>query len=436
MNLDWNASSPDLVEGDSSVPFRYIEPLFPLLQLPKFVSLFFQWVWIAELVLQLVRLLRLRRMYKQEITIKLPEINYLEEDENIEEAEAQQQSRIAIIQLFVFKQLFNPWTFVVAILLPLTILGISLWLPHVVNSCIKSHDGTVIARGLLAPLMINNASFAGTALHASAQYVCHQNQRRICREKYSETELLYRQDVAELAAANERLLGASSASGVMTRCLDTYALDYQFDIHCCGLEGYGSSCTADQVEQFCPVDELASPPASFRPIGDYFGSDVCSNTSTFDAIILQDSRFDCTVLRGVCDQIPCDGVDEKLLLQLSAEADCRVQVHLIKCCVLVALSLYHAALLNLCASMAFCGVQRLRWRTLRPNGIELRTYLNASGELVKGGDQEDRLKRVAAAMQRFEAIGKLQVGCSVGLLTVWLVSFFVLENLLMDVNNA
>ena len=73
---------------------------------------------------------------------------------------------------------------------------------------------------------------------------------------------------------------------------------------------------------------------------------------------------------------------------------------------------------------------------MRPSGIELRTYLNASGELVKGGDQEDRLKRVAAAMQRFEAIGKLQVGCSVGLLTVWLVSFFVLENLLMDVNNA
>jgi hypothetical protein len=436
MNLDWNSSSPDLMDGESSAPFKYIEPLFPLLQIPKFVSVFLQWVWIAELVLQLVRLLRLRRMYKQEVTIKLPEINYLDDDENIEEAEAHQQSRMAVIQLFVFKQLFNPWTFVVAILLPLTILGISLWLPHVVHSCIKSHEGTVIARGLVAPLMINNASFAGAALHASAQYVCHQNQRRICREKYSEIELLYRQDVAELATANQRLLSASSASGVMSRCLDTELLDYQFGIHCCGLEGYGSRCSPDQVERYCPIDELALPPSSFRPVGDYLGSDVCSNASTFDAIILEDSRFDCTVLRGVCDRVPCGGVDEALLQQLSVESDCRVQVHLLKCCVLVALSLYHAALLNLCASMAFCGVQRLRWRTLRPSGIELRTYLNASGELVKGGDPSDRLKRVAASMQRFEAIGKLQVAFSVGLLAVWLVSFIVLGNLLSDLNNA
>jgi hypothetical protein len=437
MPLDWNVSNPDIVEGESSVPFRYMEPFFPLLRLPSIVSFLARWAWVAELLLQLFRLLHLRRMYKREATMKLPEISYIEDEQGAGEAEARHQSRMAVIQLTVLKQVLNPWSLVVGVCLPLMILGITTWMPYVVNSCIKAHNGTVIGRGVVAPLMINNATFKGSAMHASAQYACRQNLRRICRERQAETELLHRQDASELVAAQARLREAAAASGVLARCVNSSALDEQFRTHCCGLKGYyddGAHCRSDQIKTYCPIDTLHYPLSSFRPTGEYLQSDSCADGASLD-VTLEDSRFNCSALMGACDHVPCRGVDENLLLNLSVEVDCRVQVHLIKCCVLVALSTYHALLLNACATLAFCGVQRLRWRIFQPAGIELRTHMNAQGELVKGGNQADRLNRVTEAIRRFEMIGKAQILLSILLLVIWLSSFYVLSSLLSDLNS-
>jgi hypothetical protein len=286
--------------------------------------------------------------------------------------------------------------------------------------------------------MINNATFQGSAAHASLQLACRQNARRICRERYAETELLRAQDGSDLASAQARWRDAAAAAGAMARCVNSSALDGRFATHCCGLEGYydgATPCPSDQVESYCPIDTLRSPPSSFRPTGEYLGSDSCADDASLD-VTLEDSLFNCTALQGACDNVPCGGVDEDLLLRLSVEADCRVQVHLIKCCVLVVLAVYHALLLNACATLAFCGVQRLRWRILQPAGIELRTHMNAQGELVKGGNRADRLKRVTEAMRRFEMIGKAQIVLSIVLLVIWLSSFLGLSLLLSDLNRS
>jgi hypothetical protein len=375
-------------------------------------------------------------MYKQQASIELPEINYLTDDEDGDlEAESSRQSTLAIIQLAILKQLFTPWTFLVLILFPFVIIGVAVWLPHVLNSCVKTRNGTVIARKFLTPLMVNNASLAGASLHATSQYICQQNLRQVCSHLYTESDLSYRQDVTELYANQKQLRDAMSVTEVLDRCVGSNDLDERFRLHCCGLEGYDTACRSDQVEQLCPIDNATIPPSSFRPVGEYLETAACHNATTLN-VELQDSRFNCTALEGICDHVPCDGVDEELLRRLTIEADCHVEVHVIKCCLFAILALYHALFLNCCAAMAFRGVQHLRWRSLRPHGIQLRTHMNADGEIVKGGDRADRSSRIAETMRRFETFGRVQVVLSVVLFVVWIISFFVFRTLLSDLNRA
>jgi len=240
-----------------------------------------------------------------------------------------------------------------------------------------------------------------------------------------------------LLDAQRRLNESSDIIGIMGRCIRSDLLDSQFEMSCCGLEGYGSDCVEFQPQptDLCPIDNTSLPPASFRPVGEYFANPACNN-STSRTEQLEDSRFNCSVLQEICTAVPCSGVDSDLLRSLSIEADCQVEVYIIRCCLLVLLALYHAIMVNLFSTLALSSIKHLRWRSLQPDGIKFRTQMTPDGVLVKGASRDERAERVAVAMRRFELTGWVQLALAVAIFIFWFISFFVLRRLLQDWNNA
>jgi hypothetical protein len=253
----------------------------------------------------------------------------------------------------------------------------------------------------MSPLLINQANVPGNAYYTAAEAQCQGNQRRICSGMFAESDALYRNDLALLFSSNVRYNQSTDTLGILDRCIETDFLDIQFESSCCGLEGCGTGVAGGNL--LCPIDNSTQPAASFRPLGEYLSNSACQSETT--DWVLQDSRFDCDALQGTCSVASCTGVDSDLIQFLSIEADCQVETYVIKCCLLVLLALYHAIMVNLCSTLAFNGVKHLRWRSLRPDGITFRTQINEDGELVKGGDRDERSARIAIAMKRFELIG-------------------------------
>jgi len=435
-NFDRDPSLPDVqvdtpsFEGNSTT-FEYLEPQFPRITIPDFIEAFFSFIianqWIVELVVQFLRLLRLKRKYEKDATPDLPEIDYATGDE---EEDKQKTSSLTLVQEALLKHFLTPWMALGLILFPFALIIITIWFPHVKASCINSRDGTVVARNLITPLLINKANLAGNNYHAGAEFQCLRAQRRICDQMYTESDRIQREDDFSLFSAQLRFNESIGVNQVFTKCIDTDLLDEEFASSCCGLEGYISGCSGSGDAATCPVDSNQVPPSSFRPLGEYLSNEACqADLTTWE---LEDARFDCSSLQDICDAVPCTGVDTNRIKYMAIEADCQVETYAIKCCLLVLLALYHAIMVNLCSTLAFHGIKHLRWRSLRPDGIKLRTNVNADGELVKGDDKDERSKRIAVVMRRFELIGWLQLILGGIFFLVWFISFFVFRHLLSD----
>ena len=432
---EWNSSTPELAEEARS-PLEFLQLDFPTFGLPSLWSFCFTWFWVLEPFIQLARLLRLRKMYNQDAFLELPEISFLLDDDQDKpnlEADKERESTLAVMQLTVLKLLLSPSTYLFLLAIPLASAGIAMWLPHVVRSCDGSREGTLMARQFVAPLVINNASLAGSAQQAAAQSICHENVREVCSRLYMESDWLFRHDLGELAAISADLRASMGMTQVLDRCVDQSSLDEQQQVHCCGLEGFDGECHSEQVKTYCPINNETTPMSSFNVVSTYLTATSCHNEEAlrFD---LEDSRFHCGALEHICDLVPCDGVDKDLMRSLSIEADCRAELHLVKCALLGTFCVFHCFCLNLAATMAFRGSQRLFWKSLSPNGIQLRTHMNAQGDIVKGAKRADRSARVAVAMRRFEIVGRLQIALAMILLTVWIIIIVVIRHSLSKLN--
>jgi hypothetical protein len=418
-DLDFRNTSFD----GNSTSFGYLEPSFPAFSIPELIEAFFLWIfayqWIIEVSVQLFRLWRLKKKYEKDATPDLPTIVY-----GTEEDDKPHSSTLALVHLSFLKHFMTPWMALALILLPFSIVTVTVWFPHVKTNCIDSRNGTFVARNIMSPLLINQANVPGNAYYTAAEVQCQGNQRRICSDMFAESDALYRNDLALLFSSNVRYNQSTDTLGILDRCIETDFLDHQFESACCGLEGYGTECTEAGNAGLCPIDNSTQPATSFRPLGEYLSDAACQSETT--DWVLQDSRFDCDALQGTCSVASCTGVDSDLIQFLSIVADCQVETYIIKCCLLVLLALYHAIMVNLCSTLAFNGVKHLRWRSLRPDGIAFRTQINEDGELVKGGDRDERSARIVIAMKRFELIGWVQIALAISFFVVWFISFFVI----------
>jgi hypothetical protein len=418
-DLDFRNTSFD----GNSTSFGYLEPSFPAFSIPELIEAFFVWIvacqWIIEVLVQLFRLWRLKKKYEKDATPDLPTIDY-----GSEEDDKPHSSTVSLVHVSFLKHFMTPWMALALILLPFSIVTVTVWFPHVKTNCIDSRNGTFVSRNVMSPLLINQANVPGNAYYTAAEVQCQGNQRNICSRMFAESDTLHRNDLASLFSSNVRYNQSTDTLGILNRCIETDLLDKQSEASCCGLEGYGTECTEAGNATLCPIDNSTQPAASFRPLGEYLSDAACQSETTDWTI--QDSRFDCDALQGTCSVASCTGVDSNLIEFLSIEADCQVELYIIKCCLLILLALYHAIMVNLCSTLAFNGVKHLRWRSLRPDGITFRTQINEDGELVKGGDRDERSARIAIAMKRFELIGWVQIALATSFFVVWFISFFVI----------
>ena len=453
---------PTLEGGANTTSFDYLEPSFPTFSVPPVLELVFAIMfahqWLVEIIIQFIRIVRLKQKYERNATPDLPEIDLVteedEESDSGEELEGQPQayykdSSWSFIRLALLEHLFlTPWMMIGLFLLPFALLGVFFWFPHVKQSCIESRDGTFVARNMIAPILINKANVAGNAHYTRAEFQCRRLQRNLCSVWFHESEQLYRSDWATLQRVVKTYNESMIVGDRLGRCLDVSFLDHAFSEACCGLEGYsgsshdaqqafeGMSCQGPGIPELCPIDNVTLPPSAFPPIGQLLGRGgeetalaSCWPSGWWEDLLV-DSRFDCTELLddSLCGGQSCSGVNSDRILEATIEADCQVELYVVKCCVLVLLALYHGVMVNLITSLAFNGVKRIRWRKLKPNGIKFRTHVDeADGELVKGSDPQDRLDRIQLALRRFQRVGQIQIVLSVVLFVAWLVSFLVLR---------
>jgi hypothetical protein len=422
-----NTSSRQSFANGNFTDFKYLQLEFPSFSMPDIMANFFAFLssqqWLIEFVIQLIHLIRLKRKYERNATPDLPEINLNTDDDSADRDKAQ-SSRLGVIWDAVLCHLVTPWMALAMIVLPMFFLGASVWIPHVYASCRHSRNGTFVAHRVIAPLMINKANAAGQVLRARNERHCRLLQEQLCNRYYSESDALYQQDMYDLHVIH--ISGNESLQNVMAvqSCINTTFLDRAFDSGCCGLEGYGRTC--DTVTNYtCAIDRSFYAPTPYRQISEYISNSQCEQI--LPPVEIADSRFQCDVIRSVCEFIPCTGVDEDYILHMTMESDCVAEVYLVQICILVLLCVYHAIMVNLCCTLAFHGIKRLQWRRLRPDGVKLQTQVNSKGELTKGGNLEERARLVNQVMKRFERVGRMQVIGAVVFFLLWIVSFFVLR---------
>ncbi|KAL7556101.1 hypothetical protein ACA910_008156 [Epithemia clementina (nom. ined.)] len=446
---------PLVLESGNATSFAYLEPTFPSFAIPEafefLFSLMFAHQWMVEIIIQFIRIFRLKQKYEKNATPDLPEIDLVTEtDENGEEEEKQSyynESSWSLIRLALLEHLLlTPWMMVGLILLPVALFGVFCWFPHVKHSCIDTRNGTFIARSMIAPVLINMASVSGNAHYTMSEFNCRRLQRNLCTVHFHESGQLYRSDLSKLQSLVKEYNESIAVRDRFQRCFNLSALDLSFSTACCGLEGYTSdvnACSGRGIPELCPIDNSTVPQSAFQPIsqildfqddGDDMSSSACWPSEWWEDLLV-DSRFDCTNLfeDNLCGNPACTGVDSFRLVEATIEADCQVELYVVKCCVLVLLALYHGIMVNLISSLAFNGVKRVRWRKLKPDGIKFRTHVaEEDGKLVKGGDPKERLDRIQMALRRFQQVGQVQLVLSAVLFAAWFLSFLVLRRQLLQ----
>lgn len=387
-----------------------------------------QTLWI-ECITQAIRLYRLKRKYEKKGAPDLPEIDYIAADDEVKEEASKQNSistKLQVAQLMLLKNLMNPWVIVGLVVTPMVICVLILWFPHVKANCLHSRRGTFWARNILTPAQVNQANTPGFALHRNSQTQCNRRQRTFCSEKTSMSDAMYRKNKATLFGIEKSLNKSVDYQTVVHNCVHVEQLDALFEINCCGLKGYGLNCTDyDHLQQFhqCPIDESLTPPASFRPVGEIVSEPLC----VVPELDLESSRFNCSVLEGLCNNDICSGANKDLIQAMTIEADCSIEIYIVHFALFVATAVYHAIVINIFNALIFNGILHLRWRSLNPNGIKIIARLSHSGEMIKGGDLAERAEKIERMMGEFQTSGWIQIGLGVTLFLLWAISFTLLK---------
>ena len=431
---------------NNQTQFNLLNLSVPEIQIPVWiltvVGYVFSYSFVVECLIQAVRFYRLKRKYERHSVPELPEIDYLvgtEEAINAAEEEKEAKpSKLEVAKSMLLKNMMNPMVIVGLVIFPFVLSVFVFWFPHVKASCIDSRRGTFLARRVFKPIQVNKANVQGYALHTLSQSRCHRKQRAVCRRQSRESDVALRNDAAALFALQTHFNDSTEILGVVDRCVDTDKLDGQFWDNCCGLEGYvhdGTDCLLDQQRDLCLIDDHVSPPTAFRPVGESLLDSACQMDANLFST--QGALFNCSVLEESCNRVPCSGVDADLIEEMTIEADCSGEIYFIQVCLFLALMILHAIMINIWNALLFNGVMHLRWRKLKSE-LKFTTHVTTSGELVKGGDVQERTDRIEKAMKRFELSGWIQIGLSAAVFLVWLVTFVALKKLVahLDMYHA
>jgi hypothetical protein len=213
----------------------------------------------------------------------LPTIDYRTEEDDKLHSCTLELGRVSFLKYFMSA---------LALILPLfSLLAVTAWFSHVKTNCIDSQNGTFVARNIVSPGLINQASVPGNKYYNASEPKCQGNQRHICSRMFAESDALYRNDMASLFSSNFWYNQSTDNLGIFDRCIETDFLDNQFESSCCGLKGYGTECTEVGDAALCPINNLTQPAASFWPLGEYLSVSACQSEMT--DWVLKDSRFDC-----------------------------------------------------------------------------------------------------------------------------------------------
>lgn len=418
-----NISNIDYSYVEESTQFGYLGMLFPDISIPDLLRKMAAWVslniWIMEILIQAYRLWRLESIYARGAIPHLPEIDYGDGDEQIDNS----KMKYMILKM-ILKSFLTPRILLIAVFLPIFIVAIAFWFPHVHQSCVQTREGTFLANNFLSPLLINHANALGNVQFLHMEFQCQQNQRQWCTEVGAEAEAQYRTDLTALHTLHAQHNQSIEALSLMENCIDSLQLTGLMREACCGLKGYGSvGCLAD-TNLTCPIDYSTDPHSAFLPFKTYLEEPTCQDWVS--EWTLEESRYDCSNLVEVCSHIPCAGVSEDFIHRQTVESDCKVELYAIDFCFFLLSLFFHAIAINVISTLLFNGFRQLQWRKLCPNGIRLKTNLRENGELAKGFEIQDRSDQIAKAVWHFELIGKMQIGLGVILFLTYMVFTLVL----------
>jgi hypothetical protein len=427
-----------ILDEKNQTNFSFLDLSYPEINIPIWILAVLGFVvshsFLIEIVTQAIRLQRLRCKYEKNSSPDLPNIDFLVETEDSDNHEKSHVYKVQVAQSMFFKHVMNPWVLIGLTLSPCIIALLFCWFPHVKQSCISSRNGTFLARKIFKQILINKANSQGYGLHTAAQVQCFSRQSSLCNEQVIASDEAYRSDVAALYTLQTHFNESNDIHGIIHRCVETKMLDELFNTHCCGLEGYTSlTCLPEQRQEMCPIDTQAKPLASFRPVGELLLEPTCILDYP-EASFVQESLFNCSVMETTCRHIPCTGVDENLIEYMTIEADCGVEIYGIQICIFLSLAVYHAIMINIMNKLFFNGMLQIRWKHFKPDGIKLITHINGDGQIVKGGDLQERADRVDLVMKRYVYAGYAQVGVSIVTLVFWLITFIVLKRAATHVN--
>ena len=410
--------------SNDATKFDYLSPILPKISIPELFDIILAWLavntWVLEIIIQSIRLWSLESKYSRGSVPDLPALDYGTGDQDKE------MPSVKRLLFFAFMKTFaTPWILLMLIFFPVSVIAVAIWYPYLQGSCHASGQGTYLANNFLAPLLINEANAQGNAFYAKAELGCRQSQRQLCDRLQVDADVHYQADVASFQGIKLQQQQSLEKLGIIGKCVDP-VINQQFSEACCGLRGYSgdANCVPQMTSLVCPIDDNLQPPGAFRPLAEYVSETACQqNIQEWE---LEDSSFNCGLLLESC-QLPCTGVNEKLLRSQIIKTDCDVELYVIRCCIFFLLVLYHAIAVNLICTLIFGGIRQVFWRQLCPVGIQFHTQLNEDGDIAKGGDKSERQQRINLALGRFQMLGKLKIALGVAALTAWFASVLVMK---------
>jgi len=447
----WNASirggpsePPDVDTGNysfkgNSTRFEYHSPKIPEFALldviRKLLGYYLTWQIYIELLIQGVRLWRLKRTYEQHALPDISDIEFVKnekgggEEENSEGQREVGNSKYLMLKAFWTAMKFFGTNILLQPAMLFLLVGIPFghilsanWYPHVQASCVSSRNGTAWAKNVISPIVINAANAPGHSLFTAREADCRQKQRILCNFLFAESDSSFRNDVISLSTFAQRQNRSKEWLSRVKRCVDFHDLDSDFRYACCGLEGYSVNCEQEPRLRSlkCPIDETTDPPASFMPIGHYAFDPACQSNSSEWA--MKDSRFNCSELEASCSNNPCTGVNEDLIRSAVIDADCLIELYSGRIISFFLLVLYHAGMINLFCPLIFNGLKLLLWRQLCPS-IGLRTLTGEDGALLRGSTIEQRRAKISKLTKRIERTAVCHLAVGVIFFLFWIISF-------------
>lgn len=412
LNVDVDAfSTPELPPAnysyvESTTNFEYLSMNMPRISIPEFLANLMAWLavntWAFEIAVQAYRLWRLESVYAKGAIPKVPEVNFGDGDGESENYKTKYYLLTMVVKLMWMPHLVAMVGFTIVV----GIISARFWYPHVHQSCIETTNGTFLARNFLSPWYINQASVLGNAHYHSAEFSCQQSQHVWCTDIAAQAEARHQADWTTFQSLYAQHNNSLGDLGLLQDCLDVESLSKSMNEACCGLKGYGTTECLFPDDLTCPIDSTSTPPTAFLPLDTFLTSPSCQSDFEWH---LSDAQYSCSRLVEVCQHQPCAGVDQELIKSRTIQTDCEVQLYVINICYFLVAFVLHAACINIVCTLLFQGTQRILWRELSPNGIKLKTQIKENGDLVKGGNIEERAEKTKKATQRYEFVGKVEL---------------------------